>query len=643
VKANAAALKWEFWDGSGWSELGISESSAPQLRLARPGESVFADTTQAFTTSGQVSFKFPSAPRPVVVNRQSKCWIRARLVAGDYGRELRYEQEPVRGTVITPASFAPPLVHSIQVDQSLTLTAPPEAILTYNNFNYLAITLPISPFAPFEIGRDPQVCCYLGFQSGARRFPSRSMSMYFGVENSGEKPDSDRPPVIWEYWNGIAWTPWTVRDDTRGLRSSGLIRFLAPPDFFATSLFGRNRYWLRARKIQEVEPMLKRILLNTTMASQTQTTLGEVLGSGSGKPGQVVRTARSPVLEGQQLEVLELSVPSPAECEIVEREEGIDAITEVPATVAMQPSRAWVRWHEVAGFEGSGPRDRHYMVDRASGEIKFGDAVNGLAPPALTANIRMARYQTGGGSVGNKPAGSIVQLKAAIPYVQRATNFEAADGGADAERSEDILERETRKIRHRGRAVTAQDFEDLTLLASDEVARALCLPLRDLRADRMARVLLPGAISLIIVPRRADGATAPPPPSAQLFSQVRTYLDSRRFTGAKLVLLAAEYLHINVNAEITVVDLDIASDVELDVTRALQRYLNPLTGFDGAGWDFGKMPHKSDLYAFIEALPGVEHVRSLEMLVAGDLPDTKQTGRFLVTSGEIHITTALEK
>jgi hypothetical protein len=128
-----------------------------------------------------------------------------------------------------------------------------------------------------------------------------------------------------------------------------------------------------------------------------------------------------------------------------------------------------------------------------------------------------------------------------------------------------------------------------------------------------------------------------------LFSQVRTYLDRRRFTGAKLVLLAAEYLHINVNAEITVVDLDIATDVELGVTRALQRYLNPLTGFDGAGWDFGKMLHKSDLYAFIEALPGVEHVRSLEMLAAGDLPDTEQTGRFLVTSGEIHITTALEK
>jgi hypothetical protein len=644
VKANAVVLKWEFWDGGHWSDLGTSESEMARLR-ARPGESVFSDTTQAFTTSGQVTFKFPSAPRPVVVNRQSKCWIRARFVSGDYGRDLRYEQDAVRGTVITPETFAPPLIHSIQVDQSLTMTASPEAVLTYNNFECQAVSRPIQAFRPFETASDSQVYCYLGFLAGARTFPSRSMSIYFGVENSGAAPDDDRPSVIWEYWNGKAWTAWTVRDDTRGLRSSGVIRFLAPPDFSDCAQFGRKKYWLRIRKILEVgfKPMLKRVLMNTTMASQTQTTQGEVLGSGSGKPRQVFRTARAPVLESQQLEVLELSVPSSAEKEVIERAEGINAITEVPATVAMQPAQAWVRWHEIANFEGSGPRDRHYVVDRASGEIKFGDAVNGMAPPALTANIRMARYQTGGGSIGNKPAASIVQLKTAIPYVQRVTNFEAADGGADSEQPDQILERETRRIRHRECAVTAQDFEDLALLASNEVARAWCIPLRDLRSDRMANVLLPGAISLILVPRWTDGATAPARPSAQLIAQVRMYLDGRRHTGGNLVLLGPEYMRIHANVEITVPDANTASDVELAVTRALARYLNPLTGFKGAGWDFGKLPHKSDLYASIEAVPGVEHVRSLKMQAVGDLTDTEHTGRFLVTSGEIHVTATLEK
>jgi predicted phage baseplate assembly protein len=398
-------------------------------------------------------------------------------------------------------------------------------------------------------------------------------------------------------------------------------------------------------------------LLNTTMASQTKTTVQEVLGSSNGKPGQIFRAARSPILEGQILEVLEPSVPSSAEREVIERNEGADAIKEVPGTIATSqahaqvpaqaltqtPTQAWVRWHEMNNFEGSGPRDRHYVVDRPTGEVRFGDGVNGMAPPALTGNIRMARYQTGGGTAGNKPAGSIVQIKTTVPYVEGVKNFEPADGGSDAEVPEDVLERETHRIRHRGRAVTAEDFEDLALLASGEVARALCIPLRDLHADRMANEPRPGVISLVLVPRCAVGATIPPAPSAELFASVRTYLDSRRFTGAKLVLTGPEYLRIHVEVEVTVADMDTASDVQLAVTRALPRYLNPLTGFKGAGWGFGKVPHKSDLYAFIEAVPGVEHVRSLEMRTIGDLPDTMKTGRFLVAAGDVQVVTSLEK
>jgi hypothetical protein len=530
----------------------------------------------------------------------------------------------------------------VRVDQSVTVTGSPEAILTYSDFEYRAVT---APFAPFETTHDARICCYLGFAFEGRAFPSRSMSLYFSVTDSGEASDDASLPVVWEYWNGKVWTAWTVRDETGGLRSSGLIRFLAPPDFSAASEFGRKRYWLRVRKIRQAgfEPMLRRILLNTTSATQTQTTLLEVLGSGTGKPSQIFYAARKPILEGQALEILEPSVPSSDERAAVEREEGLDAITVVTPTAVGKPIQAWVRWHEVVNFEASGPRDRHYVVDRPAGALHFGDAVKGMPPPALTANIRMARYQTGGGSVGNKPAGSIVQIKTTVPYVQRVTNFENADGGADAESPQDILYRETHRIRHGGRAVTPEDFEDMALLASGEVARALCMPMRDLRQDRMAAKLFPGAISVVVVPRWRDGATAPEPPSAELLARVRTYLDNRRFNGAKLVLVGPEYVRIGVRVEITVADPDIASDVELGVKLALLSYLHPLRGFKGDGWDFGKAPAKSELYAFIETVPGVEHVRTLEIQAAGDHPDTEQTGRFLVAADDIQVRTTLEK
>ena len=63
---------------------------------------------------------------------------------------------------------------------------------------------------------------------------------------------------------------------------------------------------------------------------------------------------------------------------------------------------------------------------------------------------------------------------------QRA--FRAA-GGAAAELLAALLEREPRKLRHRGRAVTLEDYEDLAKLASPDVARAKCVPLYDLETN----------------------------------------------------------------------------------------------------------------------------------------------------------------
>ena len=49
---------------------------------------------------------------------------------------------------------------------------------------------------------------------------------------------------------------------------------------------------------------------------------------------------------------------------------------------------AWVRWNRVDDFFASGPRDRHYVLDGASGELIFGDGINGLIPPIGSNNIK---------------------------------------------------------------------------------------------------------------------------------------------------------------------------------------------------------------------------------------------------------------
>jgi hypothetical protein len=51
-------------------------------------------------------------------------------------------------------------------------------------------------------------------------------------------------------------------------------------------------------------------------------------------------------------------------------------------------------------------------------------------------------------------------------------------------------------------------------------------------------------------------------------------------------------------------------------TSALERFLDPLHGWRGDGWPFGRAIYASDLYAVFDNLPGVEFVGSVQIAFA---------------------------
>ena len=459
-----------------------------------------------------------------------------------------------------------------------------------------------------------------------------------------EIPPAERLQLSWQYWRGTEWAKLLVHDNSENLTRPGLIEFLPPSDFSIKEDFQLPpRYWLRVvweKGDYQVEPRLSRVLLNTTMAAQTATIRSEILGSSDGTENQRFYTTRSPVLPGQQLQVQESEMPSADEQAILISQEGEDAIASLVDATG-RPHEIWVRWHEVPDFYGSGPRDRHYILDHLTGEIQFGDGLNGLIPP-LAGNLRLASYQTGGGIAGNKPANTIVQLKTTVPYVDKVTNTVAATGGAEAETLDSLRDRTPRTIRHGGRAVSLEDYADLAMLASPEVARVKCVPLRNLIDDPLdTKPPLPGEVSVIIVPRSNK---AKPLPSWELIRHVQSFLVAHQMPTANLSVVGPLYISVNVTTEIALTALAGASAVEQAVEQKLASFLHPLTGgLDAAGWDFGREPYKSDFYALIEAIPGVDHINLLDVDDTEDQPGAKQTGRFLVYSGRHTIRLTFEE
>jgi predicted phage baseplate assembly protein len=194
-------------------------------------------------------------------------------------------------------------------------------------------------------------------------------------------------------------------------------------------------------------------------------------------------------------------------------------------------------------------------------------------------------------------AGTITVLKRAVPSVDRVNNPRAASGGADLENVESVKDRGPLVIKHRNRAVTAEDYESLARQASRQVVRAKAIPARD--------ALTAGKVSVLIVP---EGGPRPIP-SPALIHRVRSYLDARRLPTADITLFGPTYVDVWIDAQVSPSGDDDVEAVRQRVVDALTAFLHPLTGGPGGkGWDFGRDVYISEVAERIEAIDGVDHL-----------------------------------
>jgi hypothetical protein len=633
--ATGTTLTWEVWDGQRWHAVTVD------------------DGTKSLTASGGITVTLPDTVAPTTVEGEDGRWLRARMTSGNYGEPADYTTgtDAQKNTIYLPkkATFAPPVIKTVMVEPVTAKQpeAPVSACMTTNGFLDVNQTVPAAglggTFAPFTPTPDPAPALYLAFD---QPFAPRPTTLYLQVEpplpedvaadQLAELDRSTLATVSWEYLGPDGWRPLGAVDETQALARRGLVSFVGPDDMTEATCYGQDGYWLRARWQHgafPLPPRLRRVLLNTTWATQVVSVADEILGSSNGHPDQVFTTAQAPVQPGQQLLVRERDQPPADEATALVELVGADAV-QVTLDAAGDPDEVWVRWQPVPDLYGSWARDRHYVIDPLTGEVRFGDGQHGLVPPPGQNNVRIS-YQTGGGEQGNRAAATIVQLSSGVPYIDGVTNHEPSEGGAPREPIDRLRGRAPRALRHGDRAITAQDLEDLAYEASTDVARALAvtpqfdpnnlwLDTAGARPTAEHRDADPGRMGVIVVP---DSQATRPTPSLGLLSDVQSHLGTRCPPTADLWVAGPEWVQVAVTATIAARSLDVADAAALRVRSALERFLHPLTGGPlGEGWAFGRKPHRSDLYALIEGIDGVDHVVTLEV---DHEPETQDPNRHL--------------
>jgi predicted phage baseplate assembly protein len=445
--------------------------------------------------------------------------------------------------------------------------------------------------------------------------PRCAIRLDFRCHIDGVGVDPDFPPLVWEAWNGGGWVACEVSEDTTGgINRDGSITLHVPPDHEASVVDGERAGWLRAR-VTEAEEGQPEYSASPIIHGLAACTIGgtidalhatiienEIVGESEGVPGQRFTVLAHPVLAGAGAPVLEIS-----------SDEG------------------WQEWEQVEHFAGSGPEDQHYVFDAVNGEVILGPLVReedgghrqyGAVPPKATF-IRMRSYTIGGGRAGNVAKGAIRTLKSSIPFVAGVENRYSARGGVDGEDIESAKSRGPIMLRTRSRAVTAEDFEQITREAAPEVARVRCMAAGEEGVDA-------GSLKVLLVPAAAQERGRIKfeelVPTEQTFERVRDRLEETRLLGTRVIIEPPLYRGVTVVARLVAKPRASAARIQAEALDALYGYLNPLYGGpDGTGWPFGRPVQSGEIYAALQRIRGVDLVE--EVRVFGANPVTGERGK----------------
>jgi len=650
---NLPKLSWEYWNGKNWVSLdiivvhctgqdGIQCSIRKDLTDSLP--CIPATTYRDPPLENQVAatiYDCPEIPK-TTINGIESCWIRVRLIDGDYGKE-----HYLIGNQLYPGRFCPPKINNLKIKyERIDDGFPPNYIIHKNNLIETDVTNETRGFYPFQPLPDLGPSLYLGFDKPLIGTP---ISLFFNLAlTSGFTAKT--PRITWEYQTEPSlsgtWKDLAVVDETKGFTRAGMVKIAAPDVMVPCKLFGSKTdlYWIRAvntdssfdipttktNPVQDTAPettgtqgstgsastttlipppTLHGINPNSVWAVHSTTIQDENVGSSTGEANQVFRLLHIPVVH-EEIWVNELASIGEADkadlramASLMERFDDEGKVIE-----------CWVRWISVQDFLYSKERERHYRIDHTSGEISFGDGQHGMVPPIGRNNIR-GTYRTGGGSRGNLAASSITKLQSSVAFVDKVTNSIPSDGGCEAESVESLIERSPRTLRNGGKAVTLEDFEEITKESSRKIARFLVLPNTTSNPSSEAGILhLSGGVTIVIVPDTLDPA---PLPSIELIQLVETYVMERAPNVITLSVIPPRYFQVNVTATLCSKKIDVIPAIEQEAKRALERFFHPLTGGrDKKGWGFGKVPCEADVYTLLEGIEGVEYVSDVGMTLS---------------------------
>ena len=574
---------WEYWNGFGWARLEVLGDVNP-FSCNDPG------------TKKHFSFVCPRDISVSMQNAHEDYWIRARIrsVKNRFSMRGRWLL-PLLGSILLKFDYG-------------TDFLPAERIFTSNNLTDRVYDMGVtgSPMTLFSSMPQQHHAVYFMFDKPPEGYP---VNFYFDFLGS---TDSERV-ISFEHLTGGAggrngWSELKTNDRTAGFSRSGIVSLFCPKDFVEAELFGARGYWIRAvnRSMDfgrdTPMPRLAAIVKNTVDIIQRQTVTDERHEVYAGAVDQSFILGGTPIISCE-LWINEINETPVSELNAL-KERNESAVRMIYSAEGIL-EEAWVRWEARENLAGAGRNDRFYELDSSTGRVSFGDGVNGKIPAYTDAADVSCDYSYGGGTVGNLPAEALDGLIVGIPFVERMTNHRPTCGGSNGQSIETVRKIGAARLLHRGRAVTARDFESLVLEGFTEVREVCCFADRNILGHKEY-----GCVTVVVMPYDyADSVY-----STALCRKIYDFVSKRAAVGLcvgnKLSVIPASVMKISSQISISIDDYEFAAEVEQNAEAAVKELLN------GAGGNkrIGMLPHSADMITVLRQVEHISHVSSVLLM-----------------------------
>lgn len=559
---------WEYYNGKGWSRLFPDNEYSD----------VFSIQNGVLEQQKTITFTCPADITPILVNSCETCYIRARILKVNNLYKIKGKYiVPVLGNTIFSYSYRGMLKY-------------PEIICLNNNLENKIIkeaelAAKQKDVRLFEVLEVKYKALYMGFEVPPKGSPIRMLVM---MEDTllGQ-----RGSICWEYYSRKGWREMNLADGTRSLSRSGLVTFVGQDDFCKISKFGRELYWIRLRDesgfyegnaVWKHYPVLKGIRMNAVGIRH---------------------------MEREETELFTLDYYE-EDCTFTLMYGNIDEIS-VEIKEGSQDEPCWEIWQEVQNLEDSPAGSRVYQVDRVAGVLRFGNGAYGQVPPFGREESIRVHYKCGGGSNANVGPGKVNKLNQTIGFVNSVENPEGLWGGLDAETPREALRRSSARLRHRGRAVTALDYEELAMEASRSIKKVRCFGGRNEQGEREA-----GAVTLVVLP---DSEWMDKSQFYSVQEAIYSYLSSRMDPGIlkrkQLYIIGPKLVEVKVVTEVVVNSFQDIFQVRRKVQNRIRTFLDPMEGhFDGKGWAIGQFPNAMQIQNALKEIPEIVQIEKVYLV-----------------------------